>query len=869
MKGSSLPRYSNGGEFNLQGALDIGSQLGNIIGGVDAADGDLNPYAAAGAGALKGVGMGAKLGNMIVPGIGGAIGAGAGALIGGAAGLIGERRQQAELDRAAEEKRRADEMRKAQLQAANMQASKAILATYPTSGVADAGFMMAYGGTIKKFEDGGVVQPKGDPYEYKKVGDKYLTRRRGNSNWINAQGTALDAIRTKIYGESAEPAPQSPVKQKEAPLQMMDYPEDTGGLPTMYPNPNQVPAQPSPMYNPVPMGGGFSNEIPGNTSQDFRVPAAATPAPITAETPAPMFAEKPMASSVADKYSDKEVKEMQRLLKEPVRKVPKKVASAKPKPEPKTVEEVEVSLTKNDDKDPIVLDDPGSIDLNFAKDFYKKNGVNKDYIFVVDKPTGAMYQVTLDTGEYKYLDQVGLGKNVGDRDTSKGRSSGKGTNQTQSGWVKINREAEFTQRNKNYGDEFNGFAAYVNGSWKEVPTGIHGTMAEDCGRVSGGCTRMNEELEDSTRSMLDKNTLLYYTSDNSQGIPMQAMGGPTDPPPFDMSLLAGNSLPSAGSLSPQSTIGNSSVPVTYEDIISGAVTGANQVFSQENRAQAVQDAKDFKTNVIDYAVEHPLDATQIALGTTAIAAGNTPNPVAQVVGAGADVLNGGISFGRSAYYANQGKPGKAAMYAGFGAVDMAAGVPGVAGDMASIAKMKQLYNLGKGTSEVAHAAEAAAHAGHASHSIHHAAHELSPLITGYKTQNAAQDIVQGPGMYSKEVQPLGAFNREISMLTPPDTAWVKELSYMPSRMAMGGKIPTQSAEYLAEGGEVIQHAPNDVPDTDQNGDIKQLNSNTSKFEGDSHNDPSQGIGASNDNQARVFSNRLYVKKDMLKKLKSL
>jgi hypothetical protein len=816
-KGSSLPQYGYGamltqaGKFlgSDQGSALLGNlgQLGTAVGSLDAVDGDMNPYAAAGAGALKGVGMGAKLGNMILPGVGGAIGAGAGALIGGAAGLYKERQQQAQLEEAEAAKLKLEQQRKRALELANLQSSKAVLSTYPTQGVADAGFMAAYGGTIKKFEDGGVVQPKGDPYEYKKVGDKYLTRRRGNSNWINAQGTALDAIRTKIYGESAEPAPQSPVKQKEAPLQMMDYPEDTGGLPTMYPNPNQVPAQPSPMYNPVPMGGGFSNEIPGNTSQDFRVPAAATPAPITAETPAPMFAEKPMASSVADKYSDKEVKEMQRLLKEPVRKVPKKVASAKPKPEPKTVEEVEVSLTKNDDKDPIVLDDPGSIDLNFAKDFYKKNGVNKDYIFVVDKPTGAMYQVTLDTGEYKYLDQVGLGKNVGDRDTSKGRSSGKGTNQTQSGWVKINREAEFTQRNKNYGDEFNGFAAYVNGSWKEVPTGIHGTMAEDCGRVSGGCTRMNEELEDSTRSMLDKNTLLYYTSDNSQGIPMQAMGGPTDPPPFDMSLLAGNSLPAPNQMA-------MSAP--------DALTGYSDQQLAVNRAQGNQVAFNQRAEIVgenlnnayQYAKENPLDAVQVGLGATAIAAEGIPLAGTAVSGI-ADGINAGISGGRAAYYANKGDTSNAAFYTTAAALDGAAAIPGL-GNAAGASKIAMLLNK----------------ANHVAHAPIHAAHTGAKAVTAYKAGNLG----------------YGAVN---------------------SSYAMGGKIPTESADYLAEGGEVIQHAMNDRPDTDQNGDIRQLNSNTSKFVGDSHDAASQGIGVANDEEARIYSKRLYAPKDLVAKLKKL
>ena len=813
-KGSSLPQYGYGamlsqaGKFlgSDQGSALLGNlgQLGTAVGGLDATDGDMNPYAAAGAGALKGVGMGAKLGNMIVPGIGGAIGAGAGALIGGAAGLYKERQQQAQLDEEEAAKLRLEQQRKRALELANLQSSKAVLSTYPTQGVADAGFMAAYGGTIKKFEDGGVVQPKGDPYEYKKVGDKYLTRRRGNSNWINAQGTALDAIRTKVYGESSEPAPQAPVEQKEAPLKMMDYPENTGGLPTMYPNPNQASAQPGPMYNPVPMGGGFSNEIPGNTSQDFRVPAAATPAPITAETPAPMFAEKPMAPSVADKYSDGEVKEMQRLLKEPARKVPKKVTNKKPKQEPKTVEEVEVSLVKNDETAPIVLDDPGSIDLGFAKDFYKKNSVNKDYVFVVDKPTGAMYQVSLDSGEYKYLDQVGLGKNVGDRDTSKGRGSGKGTNQTQAGWVKINREAEFTQRNKSYGDEFNGFSAYVNGSWKEVPTGIHGTMAEDCGRVSGGCTRMNEELEDSTRGMLDKNTLLYYTSDNSAGIPMQAMGGPTNPPAPSAALMNNMNQFASGYNQPAANTMVSDYSPTSFAQTTGTSTNAPQV--------TWDDTLDQYKKAGQYVKENPLDAVQVGLGATAIAADAIPLAGTAVSGI-ADGINAGISGGRAAYYANKGDYGNAAFYGTAAALDGAAAIPGL-GNAAGASKIAMLLNKGA----------------HAGHNVIHAAHQGANAVTAYKAAN---------------------------------------MGYGAATYAMGGKIPTQAADYLAEGGEVIQHAMNDRPDTDQNGDIRQLNSNTSKFVGDSHDAASQGIGVANDEEARIYSKRLYAPKDLVAKLKKL
>ena len=40
---------------------------------------------------------------------------------------------------------------------------------------------------------------KGDPYEYKKEGDKYFTRKKGSSNWILTKGNTAKAIQDKIF----------------------------------------------------------------------------------------------------------------------------------------------------------------------------------------------------------------------------------------------------------------------------------------------------------------------------------------------------------------------------------------------------------------------------------------------------------------------------------------------------------------------------------------------------------------------------------------------------------------------------------------------------------------------------------------------
>ena len=44
-----------------------------------------------------------------------------------------------------------------------------------------------------------------DPYEYKKEGNKYYTRRKGSSSWIETKGNVADAISTKIFKVTVGP----------------------------------------------------------------------------------------------------------------------------------------------------------------------------------------------------------------------------------------------------------------------------------------------------------------------------------------------------------------------------------------------------------------------------------------------------------------------------------------------------------------------------------------------------------------------------------------------------------------------------------------------------------------------------------------
>jgi hypothetical protein len=55
-------------------------------------------------------------------------------------------------------------------------------------------------GIIKKVISEQVVQGTGgDPYEYKKEGEKYYTRKKGSTNWILTKDKIADAIATKIF----------------------------------------------------------------------------------------------------------------------------------------------------------------------------------------------------------------------------------------------------------------------------------------------------------------------------------------------------------------------------------------------------------------------------------------------------------------------------------------------------------------------------------------------------------------------------------------------------------------------------------------------------------------------------------------------
>jgi len=72
-------------------------------------------------------------------------------------------------------------------------------------------------------QSGGIIQPKGDPWEYQYKDGKYLTRRRGSENWITARGNALEAIKTKVY--KLPPTTQPPSRSAQQPRRQEERPE--------------------------------------------------------------------------------------------------------------------------------------------------------------------------------------------------------------------------------------------------------------------------------------------------------------------------------------------------------------------------------------------------------------------------------------------------------------------------------------------------------------------------------------------------------------------------------------------------------------------------------------------------------------------
>ena len=80
----------------------------------------------------------------------------------------------------------------------------------PLANVADATNVVLPQVEGPKLQDGGdIISQQG--WDYMKEGDKYLTRKAGAQDWIEAQGKPLQAIKQNIFQEVSTPAPIAPV----------------------------------------------------------------------------------------------------------------------------------------------------------------------------------------------------------------------------------------------------------------------------------------------------------------------------------------------------------------------------------------------------------------------------------------------------------------------------------------------------------------------------------------------------------------------------------------------------------------------------------------------------------------------------------
>ena len=62
---------------------------------------------------------------------------------------------------------------------------------------------------MKRYVDGGDIVDPGDGWEYVKENNNYLTRQKGNTDWITTEGDAKKAIQTRIFSEPlGNPLPQ-------------------------------------------------------------------------------------------------------------------------------------------------------------------------------------------------------------------------------------------------------------------------------------------------------------------------------------------------------------------------------------------------------------------------------------------------------------------------------------------------------------------------------------------------------------------------------------------------------------------------------------------------------------------------------------
>jgi len=63
-----------------------------------------------------------------------------------------------------------------------------------------------------------VVTDYDSSYDYKKEDGKYYTRRKGSNSWIEAKGSSLNAIKSKVFGDSSSSGSSSSSSKRKSPF---------------------------------------------------------------------------------------------------------------------------------------------------------------------------------------------------------------------------------------------------------------------------------------------------------------------------------------------------------------------------------------------------------------------------------------------------------------------------------------------------------------------------------------------------------------------------------------------------------------------------------------------------------------------------
>lgn len=269
-------------------------------------------------------------------------------------------------------------------------------------------------------------------------------------------------------------------------------------------------------------------------------------------------------------------------------------------------------------------------------------------------------------------------------------------------------------------------------------------------------------------------------------------GGPGNPP----TSVSSDTLSNIAYLQAKGLIPTYNAPVKNDRLYnySDSQLSINEQI-QNNRASnaAIASLGQSVSNLGTYAINNPLDATQVALGGLAIGADAVP-VVGNALSVGADAVNGAISAGRSGYYALTGDMGNSAFYGGLAALDAAATVPG-GGNVAGASKIAALLNK-----------------------AHHVGHAGSQAATGYK---AGSMLTEGlsmeyggvpkkyhnggpytPGAVESEMQ--GYMNIPYSI--PPQAGFMQRMMTFPQyqmpdmQNLAPGEVPKALADYnLAQG----------------------------------------------------------------------